>query len=69
MTITQAAKIITDRMLYIDQITAGSGIAWTVMVVVHDMDGIKSLITIDASMPEVLDSLPVALKARGWAWM
>lgn len=69
MTITQAAKVIADKTLYIDQITAGSGIAWTVMVVVHDMDGIKSLITIDASMPAVLAELPAALKMYGWAWM
>lgn len=69
MTITQAAKIITDRMLYIDQLTAGSGIVWTVVVVVHDMDGRKSVITIDASMPAVLAELPTALKMYGWAWM
>lgn len=68
-TIDQAAKMLSDGSLYIDQIMAGSTMYPSVIIVTCDDCGTRRVMTINAPMPDVLLYLPGCLKAHGWAWM
>jgi len=67
--VNAAAKVIADGNMYIDQIISGSTINPTVIIITHDDSNTRRTLTVDATMPDVLVRMPIALEQYGWAWM